>query len=214
MQLKQTLRVFQQEAELRQLRKRESLAMPHCPTDRPLDLMECLTKQELIRLEQHRRDPKRVCGPDGSSFVDIAQTPSFSRGGPYFPTFTKNMLICDLGFIPPRLVTSNEMYLSQGHAVPGLGLPRELTDDFAWPGKYLELGRVERIKLLGNAQHMSTTGAWFLYCLSNIMPVGMSEFRFDAVAEDQRGFGTAVVDLTSEVDEAAQQQSPLVIDGD
>jgi len=184
--------------------------MPNCPLDRPLELFECLTKPEMIRLEQHRRDPKRLHGPDGSSFVDIAQTPSFSNGGPYFPTFTKNMTICDLGSTPPRLVTSNEMYLSQGHPVPGLGLPDDVTANFSWPGKYIELSRFDRIKLLGNAQHMSSTGAWFLYCMSNIIPVGSSEFIFDPIAEARRlsNHTHAVVDLTSEGDVQAEQQAP------
>ena len=155
-------------------------------------------------MDKHMTDTNRETGLDGTSIVDLGQNPSFGHGSPIVPTLTKSMLLVDVGDGAgpggARLMTSRELYLSQGHQPPGLRFEGACPwSEFCWPRAFERMSRTERLSLLGNAQHMAVTGAWVLYCLSNIVDVFDVAFQFDMVTE-HKTFMHAVVDLVSDND--------------
>ena len=84
---------------------------------------------------------------------------------------------------------------------------------FSLGAKYSQLSRNSRLFLLGNAQHMSSTGAWFLYCLTNITAapeMGHDHFTFGLVA-DTRRLRSIVISIDSQSEEAKADEGQTII---
>ena len=132
-----------------------------------LTLEQCLLPGERHRLHEFQAkyatmDQAADCSKP--CIVDLVQNIGFTPMGPMLPTITRHMELVDISrrHSTPRLLTSNEMYLSQGHPVMDRDLgssigPGHLTDKeggMVWTQTYNTLSRTERSRLLGNGQHL------------------------------------------------------------
>ena len=173
------------QTEMRALRSRLGFATLD---DLVLDsLDQCLLPGERRRLKEWQAVYCSKGEANKPFIVDVSQNVGFSAFGASFPTLTRHMLLTNL--MDNRLVTSNEMFLSQGHPVllhgPGScfeGLPSEHSG-LAWRNCYRELSRRDRLALLGNGQHIASTGCFSLWSLSNLIHVDDLDYDFDFIGE-------------------------------
>ena len=132
---------------------------------------QCLFPCERRRLKEWKEfyentdDPVEAGAP---FFVDIVQNVGWSSCGASLPTITRNMVLLNLA--DQRLVTSTEMFLSQGRPVGREGVGHRLTGmpeshaGLAWASCYQEMTQRERLSLLGNGQHSMSTGRFSCMC--------------------------------------------------
>ena len=71
------------------------------------------------------------------------------------------------------MVTTEALFLSVGYPVMSQGEGSRVSNDshckFSFPALFQSMPRRSRLKLLGNAQHMSDTGRFVLFILSNLI---------------------------------------------
>ena len=168
---------------MRELRSRLGFAnLPSMPVD---TLEKCLFPFERARLQEWREwfmekqmDTSMPC------LTDLVQNVGWSAAGATFPTFTRNMILVDLQKPVSRLITSSEMFLSQGHPV-GMcinGLPFE-QGSLAWQDHYNHLNRRDRLALLGNGQHIVSTGRFIMWALSNLIHIDDLDYQYKVLGE-------------------------------
>lgn len=78
-----------------------------------------------------------------------------------------------------------------GGAAAGVGA-------LAWPKVFRELSRRDKIALVGNGQHLASTGAFVMWVLSNLVHVDDLDYRFHFVGEHRLATETIVIDDDSE----------------
>ena len=121
------------------------------------------------------------------------------------------MILCEL--TTNRLVTSSEMFLSQGHPIMKAGpgsTVENLPDNqgtLAWGTVYDSLSRKERLQLLGNGMHMVSTGAFLLWALSSLVHVDDLDFKFEFLGEHRLALSSmglsGSADLSADVIESS-----------
>lgn len=177
-------------AELLQLRARLGFAAGmDCPKP---SMVQCLTPSQRSRFDKFMAKANEATDKSKPFIGDIAQNPRFTKSGPDVPTNTQNMILYD--FVNDHFMTSTEMFASQGHPVAMTGPASrvgglEQGSSLAWRSVYTQLGRKDRLSLLGNGQHMSSTGAFSLWLLSNLVHVDDLDFNFDCIGEHRLADG-------------------------
>lgn len=152
-----------------ELRSRLGFMKPHVSSlTGDLEMPDVLTPAECLRWRAYSEEWVRRGGDGLPAIADLNQNLEYSGFSGNFPTMTRHMILYE--FSRRRLITSREMFLSQGHPVlpvPGL----DLTSRFAWSNAFGALTRKDRLSLLGNGMHMSSVGAFFLFVLSQLIHV-------------------------------------------
>lgn len=174
-----------------ELRSRLGFATTH-ENHVDLCLEQCLLPKERQRLAAFHEKARRLDG--NVCIADLGQNVGWTSIGPRLPVLTRNMLLCDVR--RDRLITAGEMCLSQGHPVMAQGPGSHVVglDDsdgsFAWRGAFQELSRRQKIALVGNGQHLASTGAFVLWVLSNLVHVDDLDMGFQFMGEHRLALGS------------------------
>ena len=161
---------------------------------------QCLLPCERQRLRDWQMAHQHKLVPGKPYLVDVMQNVGWSASGvDMLPTLTRNMIMLDLQN-KNRLMTSAEMFLSQGHPVmkqgPGaavLGLPDQHSG-LAWQECFDQLSRRERLAVLGNGQHIVATGCFVLWCLANLVHIDDLDYDFNFVGEHRAASAPEISD--------------------
>eukprot|EP00415_Alexandrium_ostenfeldii_P003685 UN3685 len=107
---------------------------------------------------------------DQAAFADLNQNPGQSTVSPHFNAITRNVAI--YSWRNKRLATTSETMLCMGLLGSREGPP--VGDCNVYPpnaASYAEMSWRGRMSLVGNGQHFSSTGAFMMYCISNLVLV-------------------------------------------
>ena len=183
------------QVELLELRARLGFETPiHTPKP---TIEQCLTPAERCRSDKFREMCKMQADPSKPWLADINQNQGWTTTGPAVPTVTRNMILYEYNH--DHLMTSAEMLLSQGHPVMSHGPGAQVGDlpdghgRLAWRTAFDQPSRKELTALVGNGQHLASTGAFCLWVLSNLVHVEDLDFKFDCVGEHR--LAAAIIDV-------------------